>query len=218
MLTTVSIMDDKNKLYNSNIDYRTTETTNYDVDSYTYLSSTLADRNDVEIKLNSLAEIMVTKNSLNETTTIVPFNVTYENVTSSTGLNVTSYFNGAFDGKKASSKIIAIDNCLKQPLKDILTRKRQNRRRNKVFETLKNKAKHTERGAQNDKIGYKKNRTRVTPSPNEIWQYVTLPPVNVSTSARTLMRGLNGFKASDQKLQVRTRELEKLHKNYGRFL
>ncbi|XP_012231077.1 uncharacterized protein [Linepithema humile] len=220
-LVTVSNTDDKNKLYSSNIDYlRTTETSNYDVNSYTY--STLTDKNDnMEIKLSSIAEIVVARNSSNETTTIVPFNVTHENVTSSTDLNVTitaPFSSGAFDVKKASSKIIAIDNCLKQPFKDIV-RKNQNRKRSKVYETLKNKAKHTERAAQNDnKINYKKNRTRITPPPNEFWQHVTFPPVNVSTSARTHQMGLNGFKASGQKSRAKTRELEKLYENYGRFL
>lgn len=217
---TVSNTGDENKLYSSDIDYLpTTETSNYNVDS----SSTSADRNDnMEIKLRSTAKIVATKNSSKETTIVPYFDVTHENVTLSTGINVTTpYSNGAFDAKETSSRVIAIDNCLKQSFKDIMRKRPKDRKRGKIFETSKNKGKHTERAAQNgDKISYRKNRTRITPPPNEFWQHVTLPArANVSASEQTYQtRGLTGFRGSDQKSRARTREFEKLYESYGRFL
>lgn len=165
-------------------------------------------------------EITTIENSSNssDTNTTVPFEIKlrYQNVMSSSDL--TPYRPSvASNAKNTTYKIL--DNCLKQSLNDI-ARKQSNRSR--VFQILRNKAKHTERAARNEIDDYDRYRTKISPPTNEFWRYVTFPtdapPTIPGVANRAYrMRRLNGFRTSLRKSRKRAKSDGNVNESLKQF-
>lgn len=175
--------------------------------------------------LNSIAkaEITTTKFSSNlkepgatTITSLVPTDLKIPNVSTMIDLSaVTARYHpiaGAVEaaaGNAATST--ALSNCLRQSLKDILSRKPPNRTRYPVFERLQGK-KHGERAPQrrNEINGCAKNAdvpAKISPLANDFWRYAQFPtgaPLTISTIARPYrVQGLNGFRMNPRKSRKR---------------
>ncbi|XP_070166725.1 uncharacterized protein [Polyergus mexicanus] len=158
--------------------------------------------------------------SSSDANSVVPFEIRlrYQKVASSTDLM--PYRSGnALNAKNATFKVH--DNCLKQSLNDI-ARKQPNR--SQVFEILRNKAKYTERAARtgNEIDDYGKYRTKISPSTNEFWRYVTFPtnaPATIPGVAKRVhrMRRLNGFRTSLRKSRKHAKSDGDVHENLRQF-
>ncbi|XP_032684567.1 uncharacterized protein LOC116850406 isoform X3 [Odontomachus brunneus] len=118
---------------------------------------------------------------------------------------------GAVEAAAENATSTAPGNCLRQSLKDILSRKPPNRTRYPVFERLQNK-KHGGRAPQrrNEINGCAKNAdvpAKISPLANDFWRYAQFPtgvPLTISTIARPYrVQGLNGFRMNPRKSRKR---------------
>ncbi|XP_014489560.1 PREDICTED: uncharacterized protein LOC106752397 [Dinoponera quadriceps] len=146
----------------------------------------------------------------------VPVDVRISNATSSIDLSAVStlYHPAETGAENAASR--ALGNCLKQTLKDLLSRNRPNRTRYGnvvVFEGSKSK-KHGERvhhRRRNEINGRAKNAdipAKISPPANDFWRYAHFPaglPLTISsTTARPYReQGLNGFRTNPRKSRKR---------------
>ncbi|XP_032684566.1 uncharacterized protein LOC116850406 isoform X2 [Odontomachus brunneus] len=146
---------------------------------------------------------------------LVPIDLKIPNVSTMINLSaVTARYRpiaGAVEAAAENATSTAPGNCLRQSLKDILSRKPPNRTRYPVFERLQNK-KHGGRAPQrrNEINGCAKNAdvpAKISPLANDFWRYAQFPtgvPLTISTIARPYrVQGLNGFRMNPRKSRKR---------------
>ncbi|XP_019698333.1 uncharacterized protein LOC105186081 isoform X2 [Harpegnathos saltator] len=171
-----------------------------------------------KVEVTTAKVVPSSSRELNATTRIsfVPIEIRIPNVTSPIDLGaVNARYHPVGTLKTAATAVAGnaasrtLDNCLRQSLKDVLSRNRPNRTSHGdvVFERLKGK-KYDERAARrrNEINGRAKNAdvpAKVSPVVNDLWRYAHFPTeasLNISANAPLYrVRELNGFKTNTWK-------------------
>lgn len=183
---------------------------------YSHWPPTLFPSRDSARGLNSPAKLAITttkvssnfKNSDSTTTTsFVSIDQRIPSVSSTMDLNeVTARYHSAGAvvavAENATSKTVG--SCLKQSLRDFLSRNRPDRTRHAVFERLPGKKRNAlQRNEINERAKNADIPAKILPVANDFWRYAQFPtgePLTISTTARPYrVQGLNGFRMNPRK-------------------